>query len=60
MNNTKGGSGMETEEKKTPNQKVDAFNTNQSFSFSENGLAIQSDERSIKVEPTSVELIEKR
>ena len=51
---------MGTEEKKTPNQKVDAFNTNQSFSFSENGLAIQPDERSIKVESTSVELIEKR
>ena len=51
---------METEEKKTPNQKVDAFNTNQSFIFSENGLAIQSEERSIKVESTSVELIEKR
>lgn len=51
---------METEEKKTPNQKVDAFNTNQSFSFSENGLAIQSGERSIKIDSTSVELIEKR
>ena len=51
---------METEEKKTPNQKVDAFNTNQSFSFSESGLVIQSDERSIKVESSSVELIEKR
>lgn len=51
---------METEEKKTPNQKVDAFNTNQSFSVSEDGLVIQSDERSIKVESTSVELIDKR
>lgn len=51
---------MEPEEKKTPNQKVDALNTNQSFSFSENGLVIQSDERSIKVESSSVELIEKR
>lgn len=50
---------METE-KKTPNQKVDAFNTNQSFSFSENGLVIQSGERSIKVESSSVELTEKR
>lgn len=46
--------------KKTPNQNVDDFNTNQSFSFSEDGLVIQSDERSIKVESTSVELIEKR
>lgn len=46
---------METEDKKTPNQKVDAINTNQSFSFSEDGLVIQSDERSIKLESTSVE-----
>lgn len=46
---------METEDKKTPDQKVDALNTNQSFSFSEDGLVIQSDERSIKLESTSVE-----
>lgn len=57
--NQKGGSGME-KEKKTPNQNVDAFNTNQSFIFSENGLVIHSDERSIKVESSSVELVEKR
>lgn len=47
-------------EKKTPSQNVDAFNTNQSFIFSENGLVIHSDERSIKVESSSVELVEKR
>lgn len=49
---------METEEKKTPNQKVDAFNTNQSFSFSENGLVIQSDSRLIEIESWSVEQFE--
>lgn len=47
--------------KKAPNKEMlDTLNTNQSFSFSENGLVIHSDERSIKVESTSVELIEKR
>ena len=46
--------------KKAPNKELlDTLNTNQSFSFSENGLVIQSDERSIKVESSSVELIEK-
>lgn len=48
------------ESKKAPNKELlDTLNTNQSFSFSENGLVIQSDERSIKVESSSVELIEK-
>jgi len=47
--------------KKAPNKEMlDTLNTNLTFIFSENGLVIQSDERSIKVEPTSVELIEKR
>lgn len=47
--------------KKAPNKEMlDTINTNQSFSFSENGLVIQSDERSIKVESSSVELVEKR
>ena len=47
--------------KKAPNKELlGALNTNLTFSFSENGLVIQSDERSIKVESTSVELIEKR
>lgn len=50
-----------TESKKAPNKELlDTLNTNLSFSFSENGLVIQSDERSIKVESSSVELIEKR
>ena len=47
------------ESKKTPNKELlDTLNTNQSFSFSENGLAIQSDERSIKIESWSVEQFE--
>ena len=47
--------------KKAPNKEMlDTLNTNLTFIFSENGLVIQSDERSIKVEQTSVELIEKR
>nr|DAN76949.1 MAG TPA: putative stress-responsive nuclear envelope protein [Caudoviricetes sp.] len=47
------------ESKKTPNKELlDTLNTNQSFSFSENGLMIQSDERSIKVESWSVEQFE--
>lgn len=49
------------ESKKAPNTKMlDTLNTNPTFIFSENGLVIHSDERSIKVESTSVELIEKR
>lgn len=52
-----GGESMES--KKTPNKELlDTLNTNQSFSFSENGLMIQSDERSIKVESWSVEQFE--
>ena len=44
------------ESKKAPNKELlDSLNTNQSFSFSENGLAIQSDERLIKIESWSVE-----
>ena len=47
------------ESKKAPNKELlDTLNTNQSFSFSENGLVIQSDERSIKVESWSVEQFE--
>ena len=47
------------ESKKAPNKELlDTLNTNQSFSFSENGLMIQSDERSIKVESWSVEQFE--
>ena len=45
-------------EKKTPNQNVDAFNTNQSFSFSESGLVIHSDSRLIEIESWSVEQFE--
>ena len=52
-----GGESMES--KKAPNKELlDTLNTNQSFSFSENGLMIQSDERSIKVESWSVEQFE--
>lgn len=52
-----GGESMET--KKAPNKELlDTLNTNQSFSFSENGLVIQSDERSIKIESWSVEQFE--
>lgn len=46
-------------QKKAPNKELlDTLNTNQSFSFSENGLVIQSDERSIKIESWSVEQFE--
>ena len=52
-----GGERMES--KKAPNKELlDTLNTNQSFSFSENGLVIQSDERSIKIESWSVEQFE--
>ncbi len=52
-----GGESMES--KKAPNKELlDTLNTNQSFSFSENGLVIQSDERSIKIESWSVEQFE--
>lgn len=52
-----GGESMES--KKAPNKELlDTLNTNQSFSFSENGLMIYSDERSIKVESWSVEQFE--
>ena len=52
-----GGESMESN--KAPNKELlDTLNTNQSFSFSENGLMIQSDERSIKVESWSVEQFE--
>lgn len=49
---------MEQEEKKTPNQTLDAFNTKQSFNFSEDGLVIQSDSRLIEIESWSVEQFE--
>ena len=43
-------------EKKAPNKELlDTLNTNPTFIFSENGLAIQSDERSIKIKSWSVE-----
>lgn len=49
------------ESKKAPNKELlDTLDTNLTFIFAENGLVIQSDERSIKVESSSVELIEKR
>lgn len=52
-----GGERMES--KKAPNKKLlDTLNTNQSFSFSENGLVIQLDEHSIKIESWSVEQFE--
>ena len=45
--------------KKAPNKELlDTLNTNQSFSFSENELVIQSNERSIKIESWSVEQFE--
>ena len=45
--------------KKAPNKELlDTLNINLTFSFSENGLVIQSDERSIKVESSSVEQFE--
>lgn len=44
--------------KKAPNKELlDTINTNLTFIFSENGLVIQSDERLIKIDSTSVELI---
>ena len=43
-------------QKKAPNKELlDTLNTNPTFIFSENGLAIQSDERSIKIKSWSVE-----
>lgn len=47
------------ESKKTPNKELlDTLNTNPTFIFSENGLEIQSDDRSIKIESWSVEQFE--
>lgn len=44
------------ESKKAPNKELlDTLNTNPTFIFAENGLAIQSDERLIKIESWSVE-----
>lgn len=44
--------------KKAPNKELlDTINTNPTFIFSEEGLVIQSDERLIKIDSTSVELI---
>lgn len=44
------------ESKKAPNKELlDTLNTNPFFIFAENGLAIQSDERLIKIESWSVE-----
>ena len=49
-----GGERMKS--KKAPNKELlDTLNTNPTFIFSENGLAIQSDERSIKIKSWSVE-----
>lgn len=46
------------ESKKATNKELlDTLNTNLTFIFSENGLVIQSDERLIKIDSTSVELI---
>lgn len=46
------------ESKKAPNKELlDTLSTNLTFIFSENGLVIQSDERLIKIDSTSVELI---
>ncbi len=45
--------------KKAPNKEMlDTLNTNLTFIFSEEGLVIQSDERLIKIDSTSVELSE--
>lgn len=45
--------------KKAPNKEMlDTLNTNLTFIFSENGLVIQSDERLIKIDSTSVEQFE--
>lgn len=47
------------ESKKAPNTKMlDTLNTNPTFIFSENGLVIQSDSRSIEIESWSVEQFE--
>ena len=47
------------ESKKAPNKELlDTLNTNLTFSFSENGLVIQSDSRSIEIESWSVEQFE--
>lgn len=47
------------ESKKAPNTKMlDTLNTNPTFIFSENGLVIQSDDCSIKIESWSVEQFE--
>lgn len=44
--------------KKAPNKEMlDTLNTNLTFIFSEEGLVIQSDNRLIKIDSTSVELI---
>lgn len=44
--------------KKAPNKEMlDTLNTNLTFIFSEEGLVIQTDERLIKIDSTSVELI---
>lgn len=44
--------------KKAPNKEMlDTLNTNLTFIFSEEGLVIQSEERLIKIDSTSVELI---
>lgn len=46
-------------EKKAPNKELlDTLNTNLTFSFSENGLVIQSDSRLIEIESWSVEQFE--
>lgn len=46
-------------EKKVPNKELlDTLNTNLTFSFSENGLVIQSDSRLIEIESWSVEQFE--
>lgn len=45
--------------KKEPNKELlDTLNTNLTFSFSENGLVIQSDSRLIEIESWSVEQFE--
>ena len=45
--------------KKAPNKELlDTLNTNLTFIFSENGLVIQSDDCSIKIESWSVEQFE--
>ena len=45
--------------KKAPNKELlDTLNIKPTFIFSENGLAIQSDDRSIKIESWSVEQFE--